>query len=83
VVLGVRPQDVTLVHPSEGDLAAWVDVVEQRGSDVLVRLRLESGAEMRVVAAAATALEPEVPAGLRLDRERLHWFDPETGQRLD
>jgi multiple sugar transport system ATP-binding protein len=82
VVLGVRPQDVTLVDPSEGDLAARVDVVEQRGSDVLVRLRLESGAEMRVVAAAATALEPEVLAGLRLDRARLHWFDPETGQRL-
>ena len=83
VVLGVRPQDVTLVHPSEGDLAARVDVVEHRGSDVLVRLRLESGAEMRVVAAAATALEPEALAGLRLDRERLHWFDPETGQRLE
>jgi len=83
VVLGVRPQDVTLVDPSEGDLAARVDVVEQRGSDVLVRLRLESGAEMRVVAGAATALGPEAPAGLRLDRERLHWFDPETGQRLE
>jgi len=83
VVLGVRPQDVSLVDPSEGDLAARVDVVEHRGSDVLVRLRLESGAEMRVVTSAATALEPEALAGLRLDRERLHWFDPETGQRLE
>jgi multiple sugar transport system ATP-binding protein len=83
VTLGVRPQDVTLVHPLKGDLAALVDVVEHRGSDVLIRLRLESGAEMRVVAAASTTLQPEAPAGLRLDRERLHWFDPETGQRLE
>ena len=82
VILGVRPQDVGLVPPVQGDLAARVDVVEHRGSDVLVRLRLESATEIRVVAAATLAIAPDALAGLRLDRERLHWFDPESGRRL-
>jgi ABC-type sugar transport system ATPase subunit len=81
-ILGVRPHDVAILAEPAADLSARVDVVEHRGSDLLVLLRLESGSEVRVVAPADTAVQPEAAVSLRLDRERLHWFDRTSGQRL-
>jgi ABC-type sugar transport system ATPase subunit len=82
-VLGVRPHDVTIVDPAAGDVAAAVDVVEHRGNELLVRLRLESGDELRVLAPASRAIAPDERVGVRLDRDRLHWFDRETGRRIE
>ena len=82
VVLGVRPHDVAIVDPPAGDLAARVDVLEHRGSDLLVVLRLASDAELRVVAPADRPVRPDTAVGLRLDRDRLHWFDRSTGRRV-
>ena len=39
-ILGIRPHDLALVPRGAGDLDAWVDVVEPRGSELLVYLRL-------------------------------------------
>ena len=83
-VLGVRPHDVALVTAGSGDLDAWVDVVEPRGSELLVYLRLggrADGPELRVIAPPETVIEPEKVVGVRFDRERLHWFNAESGQR--
>ena len=60
-------------------------VVEPRGSELLVYLLLGAegnGPELRVVAAPETAVEAERVVGVRFDRERLHWFDEETGRRV-
>ena len=78
MTLGVRPHDVALVHQGGGDVDAWVDVVEPRGSELLVYLRLGAkgdGAELRVVAPPEPAIEEERVVGIRFDRTRLHWFD--------
>ena len=40
VTLGVRPHDLTVVASGTGDVDARVDVVEPRGSELLVHLRL-------------------------------------------
>ncbi len=37
--LGIRPHDLTIVAQGTGDVDAWVDVVEPRGSELLVYLR--------------------------------------------
>jgi multiple sugar transport system ATP-binding protein len=84
-ILGIRPHDVTLVEAGAGDLDGWVDVVEPRGSELLIYLRLGlrgEGLELRVVAPPETAAEAERVVGVRFDRERLHWFDEETGRRV-
>jgi multiple sugar transport system ATP-binding protein len=84
--LGVRPHDVTIVLQGQGDLDAWVDVVEPRGSELLIYLRLGAkgeGPELRVVAPPEPAIEPERNVGVVFDRERLHWFDGENGRRLE
>jgi multiple sugar transport system ATP-binding protein len=80
MTLGVRPHDISLVARGSGDLDAWVDVVEPRGSELLVYLRLgqdRSGQELRVVAPPEPPIEAERVVGVVLDRERLHWFESE------
>jgi multiple sugar transport system ATP-binding protein len=84
-VLGIRPHDVTIVRPGAGDLDAWVDVVEPRGSELLVYLRLGedgSGPEVRVVAPPEPAIDPEHKVGVVFDRSRLHWFENDDGRRI-
>ncbi|MEP7176989.1 MAG: ABC transporter ATP-binding protein, partial [Gemmatimonadales bacterium] len=44
-LLGVRPHDIAVVAQGAGDLDARVDVVEPRGSELLVHLRLGAGGE--------------------------------------
>jgi multiple sugar transport system ATP-binding protein len=83
--LGIRPHDVAIVARGAGDLDAWVDVVEPRGSELLVYLRLGTsgdGAEMRVVAPPEPAIEAEQVVAVRFDQGRLHWFDSENGRRV-
>jgi ABC-type sugar transport system ATPase subunit len=84
-ILGIRPHDVRIVEPGRGDLDALVDVVEPRGSELLVYLRLgeeRDGTPLRVVAPPEPPIEEERQVGVVLDRERLHWFDRDTGERL-
>jgi multiple sugar transport system ATP-binding protein len=78
MTLGVRPHDISIVASGAGDFDAWVDVVEPRGSELLVYLRLgpdRSGQELRVVAPPEPPIEAERMVAVVLDRERLHWFD--------
>jgi multiple sugar transport system ATP-binding protein len=85
-ILGVRPHDVAIVAKGAGDLDAWVDVVEPRGSELLVYLRLgadHEGPEVRVVAPPEPQVEPDRVVGVKFDRERLHWFEEESGKRID
>ena len=86
VTLGVRPHDVAIVAPGAGDVDARVDVVEPRGSELLVHLHLGAegrGEEVRVVAPPEQPMAVEAVVGLRPDRQRLHWFDARTGRRLN
>jgi ABC-type sugar transport system ATPase subunit len=83
--LGVRPHDLTVVAAGAGDRDAVVDVVEPRGSELLLYLRLDpegEGPEIRVVTPPDLAVAPDRVVGLRFDRARLHFFDSETGRRV-
>jgi multiple sugar transport system ATP-binding protein len=85
VTLGVRPHDVAIVARDAGDANARVDVVEPRGSELLVYLRLGAdamGGELRVVAPPELQVPVDSVVGVRVNRERLHWFDARTGRRL-
>jgi hypothetical protein len=60
-------------------------VVEPRGSELLVYLRLGptgDGPEVRVITPPDLDVAPERVVGLRFDRGRLHFFDPGTGRRV-
>jgi multiple sugar transport system ATP-binding protein len=83
--LGVRPHDVALVGPGLGELDARVDVVEPRGSELLVYLRFDGAAgpvELRVIAPPDPLVPADTAVGVRFDRRQLHWFNAATGKRL-
>ena len=83
--LGIRPHDIAVVAPGAGDSDALVDVVEPRGSELLLYLRLGvggEGPEIRVVTPPDLDVAPDRVVGLRFDRARLHLFDRETGRRV-
>jgi ABC-type sugar transport system ATPase subunit len=83
--LGVRPHDIAVVPAGGGDHDALVDVVEPRGSELLIYLRLGTGGEgpeVRVIAPPDLEVAPDRAVGLRFDRARLHFFDPATGRRV-
>lgn len=85
LVLGVRPHDIVIVAPGGGDFDAWVDVVEPLGSELVVYLRVgadRAGPELRVVAPPELSIQPGDAVGVRLNPERLHWFDSESGLRV-
>ena len=73
-VVGIRPQDVVLQGPAS--VAGFVDLVEPRGHDAVVHLRLDDDAGTPLVAVTG-APGPESGAWLpvTLRRDRLHLFD--------
>ena len=90
MIVGIRPHDVEQVTTEEG--AAFrgvVDLVEPRGSDLVVRARplaagsgREDGAVVAVLPSDAKIAEG-APFAARFPVERLHFFDPGSGARLE
>ena len=79
---GIRPQDVTL--GVSGHLSATVDLVEPRGHDHLLHLRLDLPGVQPFLAIVAGTPPPPVGAVvlLTLPAGRLHLFDGRDGTRL-
>jgi ABC-type sugar transport system ATPase subunit len=78
VVLGIRPHDVVLTGPGEGDVDATVEVVEMGGSELHLHLRTVVPRDQRLIVVASPDLRmsPGSRVGVRL-RDRLHaWKRP-------
>jgi len=80
VILGIRPEDVTLTADS-GDAKAEVYVIEPLGRDMLVDLRLQA-TPMRVLAPPTFRASIGASVALTLDRSKIHLFEPQTEQAL-
>jgi ABC-type sugar transport system ATPase subunit len=81
-IVGIRPHDLTVGR--DGPLRAIVDLVEPRGHDSVVSLRLPGGASTPLV--AVTTMPPPAEGAdvaLSVDQSRLHLFDAATGTRLE
>jgi sn-glycerol 3-phosphate transport system ATP-binding protein len=82
VVLGVRPEDLTLTEG--GSIRATVSVIESLGHERHVVCRLEDG-QLIIVRQAANISPPVggTEVGLAVDEARLHVFDAESEERVD
>lgn len=80
-VLGVRPEDITVTAPGEGDFDARVFAVENTGDSVLTTIRI--GHES-IVARSDRYLRASIDdmIGFRLDPDHLYLFDSKTELRL-
>jgi multiple sugar transport system ATP-binding protein len=82
IVLGVRPEDMTLSEG--GPIKATVSVIESLGHERHVICRLEDG-QLIIVRQAANVRPPaeEGEVALSADEARLHVFDAESEERVD
>jgi len=85
VLLGVRPEHLEPCAAGDAMLTVDIDLVEPLGSDTLVygHLAAASGAGARV----AVRLHESVDArtgrlSVRYDPAKVHYFDPQSGQRI-
>jgi len=79
VVMGIRPEDITIVP--EGDVRAEVYVIEPLGREDLVTFHLD-GDEVRVLTPAPFEGKVGEVMGLRLNKEKIHLFNPQTEKSL-
>ena len=84
-LVGVRPHDIALTAPGEGDGVGRVELVEPLGSTTIVHLRVEDVAvrPLRVVVAPDTAVGLDERVGFRINHARVHLFHERTGRRLN
>ena len=84
VVVGIRPEDVTIPDGSESDARGRVDVVEPLGRETLLHVVLEqpSAEPVRVLVPGQVGLALGAQVGLHFQRNRLHFFDAETQQQI-
>ncbi len=82
VDIGIRPEDLQPTDGEVGSFAADVEVVEPVGNEVFVNLR--HGPRLLVARFAPRPL-PVVGSNVRIavQSPHLHFFDPETGRRLE
>jgi ABC-type sugar transport system ATPase subunit len=80
LLVGVRPEHLAA---GGGPISAKVTLTEQLGRDYLVHLETgPSQIRALIPAGQAGVLNPGDSMNLRVDRENLHLFDAESGQRV-
>ena len=82
-LLGIRPEHLEPCAESEAKLVAEIDLIEPLGADTLVYGHL-GGNGARIAArlhASVDARAGKLP--LRYHPAQVHWFDPESGRRLE
>jgi multiple sugar transport system ATP-binding protein len=86
VRLGVRPQDIRVVEPTDADARGRVDVIQSLGSDMVVYLKMAGGdreVTLTVVLPADLPIRVDDTIGIQFCRNRLHLFEAREGARLD
>jgi multiple sugar transport system ATP-binding protein len=83
VLLGVRPENITVVSPSPEAPQAVVQTVERLGAETVLTATLDDGAggqtEIAVRIPRDLRAEPSERIGLRPDPDEIHLFDPDSG----
>jgi multiple sugar transport system ATP-binding protein len=77
--LGVRPENVRVAR--EGHVAT-VQVVEPQGEKTVLELALDDGQTLYASVDPDTDVAVDEQVTVAFDREKLHYFDPETGDSL-
>ena len=83
LILGIRPQDITLSDTAApGDLPARVWLVELVGSEKLVDLACDDDLKIMVEVKAEQDISVDQAVGIRFNPSRIHLFDPDSGMAM-
>jgi multiple sugar transport system ATP-binding protein len=81
-ILGVRPEDMEQgTNTADNRIDATVEVTEPLGDRMLLHARVD-GEIVKFQIGARSPLEPGETVSFGADPDRLHLFDPETGEAL-
>ena len=83
---GIRPGDLSLVPPSQGDVSASVIVVEPTGAETELLLELSDGkqtAQVTLVMHGRTTVKPGDAVRLHIAADKAHVFDTSSGLRIE
>ncbi len=83
VVVGVRPQHLSVVAAGKGSVEGEVVVVEPMGNEQIVYVMLASGSRLVAVSPAEQAVHAGETVAVRVRGEAAHVFDAETGTRIN
>jgi len=83
VILGIRPEDLTLVDDSEGVPQLTTTLAEHLGADTLLHGHFGTDkTDMTVRLAGVQDIKSGERLSLQVEPEKIHLFDPETKKRL-
>lgn len=83
-MVGIRPEHLRPAPvEEEGCLRGRITAVEHTGREAMVYLQAEGLPDFVLSAEADFAGRPGETMGVRLERDKLHFFDRETGARLE
>jgi ABC-type sugar transport system ATPase subunit len=77
VIMGIRPENVSIVAERDGDLKAEVYLIEPLGREDLVAFRFDDE-EIRALVPAPFDGQVGETICLKVDKEKVHLFNPET-----
>lgn len=80
VIIGVRPVHITMTDDN-GDFDAEIRLLERTGEDFLATLDSSEG-EIRATVPAIHSISEGDKIGIKINRERIHVFDSETGDTI-
>ncbi len=83
-LLGIRPEHLEPCAGSDAMLTIDVDLIEPLGADIIIYGHIGDKDSARV--AARLPADAQAQAGklaLRYEPKHLHWFDPQSGKRLE
>jgi multiple sugar transport system ATP-binding protein len=81
VILGIRPEDISVTDPGAGDIGGIVYSSELLGDCVLIGITAGSDL-INVKVGPQGGRQIGEPISIRLDRSRLHAFDAQSGNRI-
>jgi multiple sugar transport system ATP-binding protein len=73
--VGLRPEDIQVKPPGEGQLQGTVELVEALGAETLIHVATSTGAKLVARQNVRTRLHPGNPVGLAIDADAAHLFD--------
>ncbi len=73
--VGLRPENITLVAPGQGQFAARIELVESLGAETLIYVSTERGAQLVARQNARTDWQVGASVGVQLDSAAAHVFD--------
>lgn len=76
VVVGIRPEDISVTEPGHGVIDTEIQVLEPMGDTQILYFDIE-GDRIRAVAPSAAPLDENDTVGLEINWENVHFFRPD------